>query len=88
MQSRKRPAAAVNIVPANGDEPLPVEIIEQAIVDIAEGMQKLLSTRLTRKAIVTLLHASCGNSIGKGTIEIVLNNLELMEHHWLKPKRK
>ncbi|PYS52418.1 MAG: hypothetical protein DMF68_01530 [Acidobacteria bacterium] len=74
--------SAVKIVP--DDEPLPVEVIEQAIVDIADGMKKLNSTRLTRKAIVTLLHASSG--VNKGTIEIVLNNLELIEHTWLKKK--
>ena len=87
MPSSKRREPAVKIVPAEGDDPLPVEVIEQAIVDIAEGMKKLTSTRLTRKAIVTLLHAQCGQGIGKGTIEIVLSNLETMEHHWLKPKQ-
>lgn len=87
MPSSKRREPPIKIVPAGGDEPLPVEIIEQAIVDIAEGMKKLNSTRLTRKAIVTLLHASCGSGVGKGAIETVLSNLELLEHHWLKPKQ-
>jgi hypothetical protein len=79
---KKEPA--VKIVPGADDEPLPVEIIEQSIVEIADGMKRLNSTRLTRKAIVTLLHASSG--VNKGTIEIVLNNLELIEHTWLKKR--
>jgi hypothetical protein len=81
MMKKLKPA--IKIIP-EGNEPMPIEIIEQAIVDIAAGMKKLHSTRLTRKAIVTLLHASSG--VNKGTIEIVLNNLELMEHTWLKKK--
>ena len=81
---KKTVTPAVKIVPENEEEPMPVEIIEQAIIDIAAGMRKLNSTRLTRKAIVTLLHASSG--VPKGTIEIVLNNLELIEHTWLKRK--
>lgn len=36
MPSSKRREPPVKIVPAEGDEPLPVEIIEQAIVDKAE----------------------------------------------------
>lgn len=87
MPTQKRPEPSVKIVPADGDEPLPVEIIEQAIVDISEGMKKLNSTRLTRRAILTLLQAQCGSGIGKGTIETVLKALETMELHWLKPKK-
>jgi hypothetical protein len=81
---KKAQPPAVRIVPENPDEPMPVEIIEQAIVDIAAGMKKLNSTRLTRKAIVTLLHAS--SNVNKGTIEVVLNNLEDLERNWLKSK--
>ncbi len=73
---------AVKIVPADGDEPLPVEIIENSIVEIAQAMVKINSTRLTRKAIVTLIHAN--SKVNKGDIEIVLNNLDELERTWLK----
>jgi 2-phosphoglycerate kinase len=63
---------------------VPAKIIADSIVEISNGIQKLNSTRLTRKAIVTLINANSG--IGKGDIEVVLNNLEALEQIWLKPK--
>lgn len=85
MSKKQAAQPAVNVTGVgNGDDEIPAEVIAQAIVDIAAGMKKLNGTRLTRKAIVTLLHASSG--VNKGTIEIVLNNLELLERTWLKPR--
>lgn len=84
MKEAKKPD--VNLVPANGEEPLAVEIIEQSIVEIARAMKAINDTRLTRASIVTLIHARSG--IGKGAIEIVLNNLEQMERAWLKPRKE
>lgn len=73
---------AVNVVPAEGEDAQPVEIIEQSIVEIAQAMKKINSTRLTRRAIVTLIHAN--SRVNKGDIEIVLNNLDELERTWLK----
>lgn len=72
----------LEIIPT--EEPLPVQIIEQAIVDIAEGMKKLNSTRLTRKALIVLIQSQSG--ISRQTINIVLNNLTDLENDWLKPR--
>jgi hypothetical protein len=66
------------------DFPLPVEVIATSIEEIAEGMKRLNSTRLTRKAIVTLIHAN--SKVNKDVIELVLNNLEQLEQTWLKRK--
>ena len=64
------------------DEEVPAEVIATAIVEISEGMKKLNSTRLTRKAIVALIHDQSG--LAKGTINLVLNNLMDLEKDWLK----
>lgn len=72
------------IVKQNEQAPEPAEVIASAIVEIANGMKKLNSTRLKRRAIVTLIHEN--SKIGRGDIEIVLNNLEALEQTWLKPK--
>lgn len=84
MKEAKKPV--VNLVPANGEEPLAVEIIEQSIVEIARAMKAINDTRLSRAAIVTLIHARSG--VAKGAIELVLNNLEQMEKIWLKPSKE
>lgn len=74
--------SAVKLVPADGEDPMPVEIIEQSIVEIADAMRKINDTRLIRKAIVVLIHYR--SKVSMRDIEIVLNNLEDLENDWLK----
>lgn len=62
------------------------EVIERSIEQIAASMRQLDSTRLSRKAIVTLIHAN--SKVNKRDIELVLNNLTYLEQEWLKPKPK
>jgi len=64
------------------EAPVAVEVIEQAIVDIAEGMRRINNTRLTRRALVYLIHMH--SKVGIGTIELVLNNLDSLEQNFLK----
>lgn len=66
------------------EKEIPAEVIASAIVDIAAGMKKLNTTRLSRRAIVTLIHEE--SRIARRDIEIVLNNLETLEETWLKRK--
>lgn len=64
------------------ETPVAVEVIEQSILDIAEGMRKINNTRLTRRALVYLIHMN--SKVAIGTIEIVLNNLDALEQTYLK----
>jgi hypothetical protein len=64
--------------------PVPAEVLATSIQQIAEGMKALNSTRLTRKALIALIHDQ--SKVSKKTIEIVLNNLQNLEHDWLKPR--
>lgn len=64
-------------------EPVPAEIISTSIVQIASAMKDINSTRLSRKALVALIHDQ--SKISKRTIEIVLNNIADLERDWLKP---
>lgn len=66
------------------EKPIPAEIIAESIETIAKGMRKLNETRLTRRAIIALVHEN--SKIAKSTIEIVLNNLESLETTWLKKR--
>lgn len=67
-----------------GDEPVATQIMEESIVAIAEGMRRLESTRLTRKAIIVLIQHQ--SKLSQKTIDIVLNNLVDLERDWLKPQ--
>lgn len=76
---------AVVLKQKNPDEPIPAEIIADSIVEIAAGMRRVVDTRLTRKAIVALIHEH--SKVPRSTIETVLINLEYLETTWLKPRK-
>lgn len=59
-----------------------VDVIATALVDMSKAMAKLNATRLTRRAIVTLIHEQ--SKVSRRDIELVLNNLEALETDWLK----
>jgi hypothetical protein len=62
--------------------PIAGEVIAQALIDISDAMKQLNNSRLKRKAVVALIHDQ--SKINKGTIEIVLNNLEALRVDWCK----
>lgn len=64
------------------DNPVPAEVMEQAIVEIGKAMKRINETRLTRRAIVVLIHHH--SKVALGTVELVLNNLDALEDTWLK----
>lgn len=68
----------------NPVQPEPVEVIAESIIAISQAMKTICASRLSRKALVALIHDQ--SRIGKRDIEIVLNNLECLERDWLKPK--
>lgn len=68
----------------NQENPVPAEVIAQAIVDVARGMEKVNQSRLSREALVTLIAAR--SRVSRANIELVLNNLDALERIWLKPK--
>jgi hypothetical protein len=76
---------AVKLVPGDPNEPLPAEVIQESIVAIASAMRQIEATRLSRRALVTLIHDH--SKVNRKDIELVLNNLEQLEVIWLKPKR-
>lgn len=67
------------------DENAP-EIVAQALVDIAEGFRKFETSRLGRRALVTLIHDH--SSVSRRDIELVLNNLAQLDTIHLKPAKK
>ncbi len=72
------------IIKQDEDNEVPAEIMADSIVQISQALNKLMSGRLKRDAIIALIKDKSG--LTKGTIEIVLNNLEALEHNWIKKK--
>lgn len=66
------------------DEEVPVEILATAILEIAKGMERINRSRLTREALVTLIADK--SKVAKGTVHVVLNNLDALERNFLKKK--
>ena len=64
---------------------IPVEIIEQGILDIAKGMRTLEATRLNRRAIVALLHDH--TRVPKNVIENILDSMSSLEITYCKKVR-
>jgi hypothetical protein len=62
--------------------PIPAEIIAESLVKIGDAMRQLSGTRLTRDAVIALIHDK--SKVSKATIKIVMNNLDDLELDWLK----
>lgn len=73
--------SAVAVI-TNPVHPEPVEIIAQSIIEIAAAMRRIDSSRLTRKAIVALLHDT--SKISKRDIDCILDHLAYLEKAWIK----
>lgn len=76
MKKQKKQVEVVN------EKEVPAKIIADSIVEISKAMRVINTTRLTRKAIVTLIHEQ--SKIARRDIEIVMNNLDSLEQDWLK----
>jgi hypothetical protein len=64
------------------DKPVATEILAENIVALADGVRKLRSGRLNDKAIVLLLHHSCG--VKMTDIKAVFHGIETLEATYLK----
>lgn len=66
----------------DASKPHAVEVIADSIVQIAEAMRKINSTRLSRDAIVTLIARQ--TKVSRSDIERVLDSMDNLENDWLR----
>lgn len=64
------------------ENPIGVEVLEQAIVNLSDGMKAIQNSRLTTKALVVLLHHA--TKVPQYQVESVLDALESIEKIYLK----
>jgi len=53
------------------ENPEPMELVAQSIIDIAQAFEKIQNGRLAQRAVILLLHDATG--IGKGDIKTILD---------------
>ncbi len=63
--------------------PMDVTILADAIVAVSDAFEKLNSSRLTKRAIILLLHDL--SKVNKGEIESILYYAPLLKKHFAKP---
>lgn len=73
-------------VKQNPNNEVPVEVLADAIVEVSRAARQLLASRLTKRAIVLLLHESSG--VGKRDIQYVLDHAANLAAVYLKPLPK
>lgn len=62
------------------------EILAEAIISIGKGFEALMRTKLTQRAIVTLLldMPDLRAKVSRSDVELVLNNLPKLNSYWIK----
>jgi hypothetical protein len=74
----------VPVIQQDPERPVEVPILAQAILDISNGAKKALSSGLSRKAIIVLIHHH--SKIPMRDVEIVLNNITSLQETWLQKR--
>lgn len=69
-------------VKTDEENPQPVEIIAQSIIDISNAFQKINESRLNRRALVLLIRDQ--TNLGMNEINLVLNIVPKLKDIYLK----
>lgn len=71
------------------ENPEPIELIADSIIQISEAFRKISNSRLQKRTIVLLLHDAIGpTKIGKKEIELVLEHAPMLAEYFLKKTTK
>lgn len=76
----------IKTVITEGQEPLPVEILEQSILEIATIAKKLMATRLKEDVIYKLISWKSG--IGTTEVKRIIETIQQLDVTLLKPIKK
>lgn len=78
----KQSAAAVNVV-QDPDNPIPLDVMADAVVKLAALGKAMDKSRLDRRVVILLLHDITGVNIG--VIGVILDAIPQLEKRYLKP---
>ncbi len=69
----------------NADNPETPEVLASSIIKIAGALEKLMTQELRQDALVALLRDMPGmQGIGKGEVNLVLNNLKKLKSYYVR----
>jgi hypothetical protein len=77
----KQPATRVNVV-QDPDNPVPFDVMADAIVQLSKLGEAMRNSRLERKVVLLLLHDMTGINIG--VIGVILDAIPQLEKLYLK----
>jgi hypothetical protein len=58
------------------DPEVPLEILAEAVLDVAKAAKAIMNGPLTRRAVILLIHDKCAGRVSKTAIEAVLDGAE------------
>jgi len=64
------------------ENPEPIELIAQAIIDLSDAFKKIESSRLTKRAIILLIKDRC--YVNMKDIEIILDIAPKLKDYYIK----
>ncbi len=69
----------------NEEQPESVELLAQSIIQVAEGFEKVINSKLTERALIVLLHDAIGTAkITKAQIKLTLQALPRLKAWYIK----
>ncbi len=84
MKTKETKMKALKVV-KDPENVIPVEVFEQAIVDLAKGFKKLNSSRLSKRAVVLLVQDSVGAPfVNRSQVEAILDAAADLDRKYLK----
>lgn len=75
------------IVKQTEQNPVPVEVLAEAIVSISAGIKKLRAGPLNERCLLLLIQNAAPFTINQKQVRTVLDGIEQLEHEYLKPRK-
>jgi hypothetical protein len=85
MKKQTQKAQNIKVI-KNEEKPETPEILAEAIIQIGEGFKTFSNSRLTQRAVITLLLdlPELRNKVSRSQVELVLNNLPKLSSYYIK----
>lgn len=85
MKKQTQKAQNIKVI-KNEEKPETPEILAEALIQIGKGFEAFSNSRLTQRAIITLLLdlPELRNKVSRTEVELVVNNLPKLSSYYIK----
>jgi hypothetical protein len=80
----KIPKPQPPIIKNDKENPIPVEVIAEAIIQVAKGFQAMRNSKLSRRAIILLIKDSCPGNPAISDISNILDSAASLDKKYIK----